>query len=205
MEQLERGDKQVVGKKMSLLQLRAVSLMAAELGMDTRAEDNGEHVEIISPKGATTLPPLEELGEDNEALPKTTPGTSRKRTMKSLTGLGDEEEDAYTEEEQIKDFFDEMCTGWYNGQKMFTRLIDLQTLANDISEMMPGRFRKFKKLNHVLEDIFEDTIQLQVDFGTRTRKGLTRQWFPTFLQKVAKACGMTVFGLLLLVWPDDDD
>jgi predicted RNA-binding protein Jag len=214
MEQMDKGESKAIQAsgwgtaKFTMLQLKAIKLAARDLGM-SQSEDGGggEQLQVTSPQPAASIDCAEaakapeaavDAGHDAEKDGRRKRRKSSSKERRACTKEGLDEDD------EVADFFDEMCTGSYNGQKLFTSLVDLKALLNELHEVMPVRKQRLKKEWARLESLFEDTVQLQVDFGTRTRKGLTYQWFQTFIQKVARHFDMSVMGMLLLLNPDLD-
>merc|ERR1711920_302990 len=72
----------------------------------------------------------------------------------------------------------------------------------DLQDVMPGQYQRFKRTRKALEQVYEETIQLQIDFGTRIQKGLTLHWFQVFIQKAARKAGLSVTGLLVALLDD---
>eukprot|EP00927_Polykrikos_kofoidii_P044054 TRINITY_DN38130_c0_g2_i1.p1 TRINITY_DN38130_c0_g2~~TRINITY_DN38130_c0_g2_i1.p1 ORF type:complete len:317 (+),score=68.28 TRINITY_DN38130_c0_g2_i1:39-953(+) len=61
------------------------------------------------------------------------------------------------------------------------------------------RLRNKKTPDEVMEDIervFDDTLELSVDMGSRQVHGLTREYFQIFLQKSVRYLGWSLLGLL---------
>jgi hypothetical protein len=108
----------------------------------------------------------------------------------------EEEEDHDDELSMISKLFDAYATGTYRGKKIMLRFPDLGQFAEDLSDVMPDKVKNFKKFMSLLENVFDDTLQLQQDFGTRTSKGLTLQWFQVFIQKAARRVGWSIVGIL---------
>merc|ERR1712151_692805 len=98
--------------------------------------------------------------------------------------------------------FDARATGDYNGQKVFVRFRDLDDFVEDLHDVLPTQQQRFKRSRRVLEQVYEETLQLQIDFGTRTKKGLTLQWFQVFIQKASRKAGLSVTGLLVALLDD---
>merc|ERR1712139_373539 len=114
----------------------------------------------------------------------------------------DGEDDEDTETSMIASIFDSYATGNYRGQKLFMRFLDLPRFAEDLCDIMPNKVKHFQKFSGPLENLFEDTLQLQQDFGTRTSKGLTLKWFEVFIQRAARKVGCSIIGLLFAMVDD---
>jgi len=102
----------------------------------------------------------------------------------------------------ISKIFFAYATGCYNGESIFLRFPDLNEFAEDAKDAMPTKRRLFMRFRGDLESVFDDTMQLQVDMGTRTTKGLTLQWFQVFIQKAMKKVGVGCVGLLFALIND---
>ncbi|CAK0889209.1 unnamed protein product [Prorocentrum cordatum] len=213
MEQLDKGESKAIHAsgwgtaKFTVLQMKAIRLAASDLGMAQAGGGGGEELQVTSPRPAR--PPsagsAEAAGAPGAAAGAAEKDSGRKRRRRSEEGRRSCSKEGVDDDDQMRDLFDELCTGSYNGQKLFTSLVDLKVLLEELREVMPVRKQRLKKDWARLESIFEDTVQLQVDFGTRTRKGLTYQWFQTFIQKVANHFDMSVMGMLLLLAPAELD
>jgi len=212
MEQLDKGESKAIHAsgwgtaKFSMLQMKAIRLAASDLGMRQSEDGDSEQLQVTSPYAEAAKAPEVVVDAEVATAPSKKDGGRRRRKS---TKENSENSRAYTkectdEDDQMGELFDDMATGSYNGQKLFTSLIDLKALLDELREVMPVRHQRVQKEWAYVESIFEDTVQLQVDFGTRTRKGLTYQWFQTFIQKVSRHFKMSVMGMLLLLQPDLD-
>merc|ERR1712217_124633 len=112
----------------------------------------------------------------------------------------DGEEDS--EGPTVARLFQTRATGTVGGQKVFFRFPDLDAFVEDLQAVMPGQYQRFKRTRKALEQVYEETIQLQIDFGTRTQKGLTLHGFQVFIQKAARKAGLSVTGLLVALLDD---
>jgi hypothetical protein len=110
--------------------------------------------------------------------------------------------DGEYEKSVISKIFFAYATGWHNGESIFLRFPDLNEFAEDAKDAMPAKRRLFLRFRADLETVFDDTMQLQVDMGTRTRKGLTLPWFQVFIQKAMKKVGNGCVGLLFALIAD---
>eukprot|EP00812_Abedinium_dasypus_P011766 NODE_530_length_1496_cov_199.516308.p1 GENE.NODE_530_length_1496_cov_199.516308~~NODE_530_length_1496_cov_199.516308.p1 ORF type:complete len:394 (+),score=125.96 NODE_530_length_1496_cov_199.516308:3-1184(+) len=97
-------------------------------------------------------------------------------------------ESAHAEQKVISAIFEQYSTGTFGEEKCFTRFTDLGAFCEDIAPIL----KKSKQGDETarLDSIFEDTLQLQFDFGCRC-KGLLRPFFKAFVEKAA----------LILGWP----
>merc|ERR1712136_580389 len=68
------------------------------------------------------------------------------------------------------------ATGQQGSTRIFMRYPDLREFLEDTQTSVVRR-RQLKQLRHQLDNIYEDTLQLQIDMGCRTNKGLTRYYF----------------------------
>merc|ERR1712224_54858 len=87
---------------------------------------------------------------------------------------GDEGDERSVQEEQdalMEDLFDKFATGSCNGIKIFLRLPDLKEFMRQTRGGLSTRM--FIKRCEILETVFNDTMQLQIDMDVRTNKGLT--------------------------------
>jgi len=101
-----------------------------------------------------------------------------------------------TSSELIRQAFDAYASGNSRGERIFLRYVDLKEFASDLRSAMPGRRNSFRDFNVILELCFDDTTQLQSDFGIRVGPGLTHQFFQVFIQKAMTRLGLQVASVL---------
>ncbi|CAE7586446.1 SEC1A [Symbiodinium natans] len=101
-----------------------------------------------------------------------------------------------TSSELIRQAFDAYATGNHRGERTFLRYVDLKEFADDLRSAMPGRQNSFRDFGIILELCFDDTTQLQSDFGIRVGPGLTHQFFQVFIQKAMSRLGLQVASVL---------
>lgn len=101
-----------------------------------------------------------------------------------------------TSSELIRQAFDAYASGNSRGERIFLRYVDLKEFASDLRSAMPGRRNSFRDFNIILELCFDDTTQLQSDFGLRVGPGLTHQFFQVFIQKAMTRLGLQVASVL---------
>jgi len=91
--------------------------------------------------------------------------------------------------------FEAYATGQQGSTRIFMRYPDLREFLEDTQTSVVRR-RQLKQLRHQLDNIYEDTLQLQIDMGCRTNKGLTRYYFKVFLESASKKLGWSLIHLL---------
>jgi len=104
-----------------------------------------------------------------------------------------------TSSELIRQAFEAYATGNHRGERTFLRYVDLKEFASDLRRAMPGRKQSMRDFSVNLELCFEDTTQLQTDFGIRAGPGLTHQFFQVFIQKAMTKLGLQVASVLFEV------
>ncbi|CAK0790345.1 unnamed protein product [Prorocentrum cordatum] len=131
-----------------------------------------------------------EVGIEKPSAPRTEGGNG---TTEDDDHLSEGEEEA---ENPMKSLFDTFATGEFQGQRIFTRFLDLKKLATSCKAngTEDGMFQNFKT---ELETVFNDTVQLQIDMELRTNKGLTFRWFQVFMQTSMRKLGKGSFAFLL--------
>ncbi|CAK0900257.1 unnamed protein product [Prorocentrum cordatum] len=115
----------------------------------------------------------------------------------------DDEGSAEGLEPGIPALFREHASGSYGGGPIFMRAGDMDAFLQELEEALPSRGRRAKNPRAVVNSCYEDVIQLQLDFGVKTRQGLTKQWFQVFVQKAAASLGMSCMGMLLAMGHGD--
>jgi len=96
----------------------------------------------------------------------------------------------------ITEVFEVYSTGHHRGQRTFLRFSDLREFAEDLREVLPEVRKNFHKFTGELENIYDDTQQLQCDMGDHSSKGLTLRFFQVFVQKVIRRLGPSIVGAL---------
>ncbi|OLP79561.1 tRNA(Met) cytidine acetyltransferase TmcA [Symbiodinium microadriaticum] len=96
----------------------------------------------------------------------------------------------------ITEVFEVYSTGQHRGQRTFLRFSDLREFAEDLREVLPEVRKNFHKFTGELENIYDDTQQLQCDMGDHSSKGLTLRFFQVFVQKVIRRLGPSIVGAL---------
>jgi len=203
---LAPGESRMYAPALSVLQRKVVNELAAELGLcsESRDEGDGRHI-VISRPGDGDMEQLRRRRHSAEEAPelasesaasgpqKATDAAMRRSESKEAPLQAEGEE---TEESVISRLFSVYATGNYNGERIFLRFPDLREFAEDAKDAMPDSYKRFHTFASNLESIFDDTLQLQIDMGTRTRKGLTLHWFQVFIQKAMRCIGRSVVGFL---------
>lgn len=79
------------------------------------------------------------------------------------------------------------------------RKTDLGKFMKDVEELnhRTKRTRKMEVTFDDVETIFDDTLELQVDMGSRLTHGLTLEFFQVFLSKASQLYGWTLLNLLV--------
>lgn len=79
------------------------------------------------------------------------------------------------------------------------RKTDLGKFMRDVEELnhRTKRTRKMEVTFESVETIFDDTLELQVDMGSRFTHGLTLEFFQVFLSKASQLYGWTLVNLLV--------
>jgi len=123
-------------------------------------------------------------------------------------------EDAITQEEDSSDLFKgnaeseasiiqrlffAYASGSQNGERIFLRFPDLRKLARELKDVAPEALKMFESFSESLESVFNETLQLQMDMGTRTSKGLTLKWFMVFVQQAIHRIGYFIISLLMML------
>jgi len=181
LEQMLPGETRQFPKELTELQRKAIHLVSAELGFQSTS--TGEGLERF----VTVRRPSPD-GED-EAKRNGNTVDFDDETSSQYEGEGETEH-------LIRKLFDSYATGNWRGNKIFLRFPDLKHFAEDVKDIAPRLHRVFSKYSCVLESTFDDTLQLQIDFGTRTNRGLTMRWFQVFVQKTLKKLGLEVTSFL---------
>jgi hypothetical protein len=99
---------------------------------------------------------------------------------------------------EVDQTFQEYASGDHHGMLVFCRKADLQNLARSLHamEMAQNRHEKVQDLLSHIDRIYEDMLELQIDFGVHTNHGLTLEYFNVFLQKVANSLGWSLATVL---------
>mmetsp|Transcript_20010 Transcript_20010/g.56498 ORF Transcript_20010/g.56498 Transcript_20010/m.56498 type:complete len:382 (+) Transcript_20010:278-1423(+) len=104
--------------------------------------------------------------------------------------------------ENVRKLFGVYASGTQGRANIFLRKPDLNRLVSDSAAQ---RNRSIDKV--VMEDIeqvYDETLELQVDMGSRVHRGITLEYFQVFMTKSATLLGWSLSSLLmaLLEWYD---
>jgi hypothetical protein len=161
---------------MSALQRKAIHEIAKELGLTSVSSGHGPHRFVTVTRAGGMVVGRQPAIEPNEY---------------------DDEGGAAIEETGIPALFKEHASGRQGNNAIFLKQGDLDLFVREVEEGLSGRRRRYKNLKSLIYNCFEDAMQLQIDFGIRTTKGLTQQWFQVFVQRAATRIGLSLMGLLL--------
>lgn len=136
-------------------------------------------------------------GADGSAPPKDQASQGAGTVTRSdsdLDAIPDWDDDTLAS--KISEAFDELATGTH-GRNKYLRRSDLQAMA----EAIGNRRKKWTvdAVYPIIELIFEETLELQVDMGCKVRVGLSLESFRVFLSKTAYKIGWAVTSLLIHV------
>mmetsp|Transcript_18797 Transcript_18797/g.43710 ORF Transcript_18797/g.43710 Transcript_18797/m.43710 type:complete len:620 (+) Transcript_18797:1-1860(+) len=113
-------------------------------------------------------------------------------------GEESDEDESDSDDEEDARLFELYGTGSFQGKRLFVRATDLEELTEDLQLLRQrGQWKRYRHLKALVNAVFDDVVQLQVDFGLHTRKGLTKHWFQVFLSRLAGEIGYGQLGLLL--------
>jgi len=105
--------------------------------------------------------------------------------------------------QQVTQLFSFQATGHQGRSKIFLKKPDIFLFATNAAKL---RNRKLDpSVLETIEMIYDDTLELQVDIGSRITKGITCEYFQVFLSKSAQVLGWSLSGLLmtLLRWYEE--
>jgi hypothetical protein len=110
------------------------------------------------------------------------------------------EDDVERVTQQVTKLFASHASGHQGRVKIFLKKPDIFDFAKAAAKL---RNRKLEPIQlEKIENIYDDTLELQVDIGSRVTKGITCEYFQVFLTKSAQVLGWSLGGLLmtLLRW-----
>jgi len=182
LEKLEIGSTKDFDANLSGLQRKIVHELAKEFGMSSSSQGTGSERFVSVTR--------------TEEVSGSTSGSRRssRRSKEEAEGSQSEDEDSDSDADKLEAIFEDLASGCGFGGKIFSRT-DLDNFREEFQDIMPKKRRN--NLTPVLNQVYEDSLQLQLDFGTRTKKGLTYRWFQVFIQKVAAKVGFSAMGLLM--------
>ncbi|CAE7458815.1 tmcA [Symbiodinium sp. CCMP2456] len=208
-----------LGPPLTSMQLTALEDMASEAGLHF-ARRTSDGVTLVVSK--SEIPPpghveVEDAAADARsvtAAPRQPPDVHKvheKRHAADDCDPAPPERDSQVS--LITEVFEVYSTGQHRGQRTFLRFSDLREFAEDLREVLPEVRKNFHKFtgranlltvtNPVslvdageLENIYDDTQQLQCDMGDHSSKGLTLRFFQVFVQKVIRRLGPSIVGAL---------
>lgn len=203
LKRLQPGQRRDFQTSQTMLQRKVVQDCAAEMGLSAELHDASDssgdyvYVSVTKPGGsaATAAEPPAEALHERRTIPHVADSEDQHKTTANTAGseyCGERESVASV----ISKIFAAYATGRYGSEAIFLRFPDLNEFAEDAKDAMPSKHRLFMRFRADLESVFDDTMQLQVDMGTRTSKGLTLQWFQVFIQKAMRKVGVGCVGLL---------
>jgi predicted RNA-binding protein Jag len=188
---LPPGGSHAFDPSLTALQRKVIHEYASELGLSSESHGkSGERfVTVMRPVDPETQAQCVHEDEDDAA------------------SVVDESEEngEKTEENLISEVFDAYASGHHAGHKLFVCALDLGAVLKDLAETMPEKKKLILKLKKRLACIYEDTIDMQVDFGFRSRKGLNKKWFQVFIHKIAREMGFSTMCLLMGLMNEIDD
>jgi len=189
LSKLKAGHVKVFEESLTSIERLAVHTIAEELGLHhgSHGEDPHRFVQVanlegLSPRSAEALrKPQFDKGDDDDDTCSITPESSHIA--------------------KINKVFKAYATGSQNGIQIFLRFPDLKSFVEDLGDVVAQR--NFKKMFKALESVFDDTLQLQIDMGIRTSRGLTLEFFKVFIEKAAGKVGWGLVALLLALLDGD--
>merc|ERR1711933_671403 len=100
---------------------------------------------------------------------------------------------------ELRDLVFGRCASGGSGSHAFLRKNDLNHFIQDAS---PKRGLDANTIQSLVENLFDETLELQIDMGSRFHHGIVYDYFQVFLTKVAGLLNMTVMCFLksLLEW-----
>lgn len=186
LEKLEPGEEEVMGPGKHGLAPGRLPLLAR--GM------------MHGAAGHAGLTPLDT--EDADGMPVVS--VKRPELVVEEGGEGADEQldlwDEDTVKQYVTDVFNHYASGKQCGQNIFLRRPDVTRFVQDSC-----RLRAKCVPQDFIEDVecvFDDTLELSVDMGSRYHHGLTIDYFQVFLSKSASIMGWSLVSLLrrLLMW-----
>jgi hypothetical protein len=204
LKRLQPGQRRDFSPSLTALERGVVQDSSAEISFCFESHEAGEHsfVSVTRPGGRDQGEPVptRDTSSTNhlhgkEAVPEAKHNSESEAAV-AFRGEGESVASI------VSKIFMAYATGKFNGETIFLRFPDLNEFAEDAKDAMPAKHRLFMQFRADLESVFDDTMQLQVDMGTRTTKGLTLQWFQVFIQKAMKKVGAGCVGLLFALISD---
>jgi len=104
----------------------------------------------------------------------------------------DEEEEVVSKEETLKDVFSRYSSGKYD----LLRRSDVSTFVKDACAARAIQGNDQSPFIAAVEDVFDDTLELQVDMGSHFHQGLVLEFFNVFMVKAASSFGASLTGFL---------
>lgn len=86
-----------------------------------------------------------------------------------------------------------LCATGIQGNHRFLRRPDLNGFLESLCAYQRQETGKVREAVHL---IFDDTLELQVDMGTRAIHGITQDYFQVFLTKISNLLGMSIMAML---------
>merc|ERR1712136_30059 len=185
---------------------RVVHCLAANNGLVDHSYDDGdEHCLSVGRYDALTKEvrcQLAALGSDVKEYDSSFTPLMRKVVHVAAEELGLQHATVSAEaarhvqvDARVTRVFEAYATGQQGSTRIFMRYPDVREFLEDTQTSVVRR-RQLKQLRHQLDNIYEDTLQLQIDMGCRTNKGLTRYYFKVFLESASKKLGWSLIHLL---------
>eukprot|EP00931_Biecheleriopsis_adriatica_P050201 TRINITY_DN29053_c0_g1_i1.p1 TRINITY_DN29053_c0_g1~~TRINITY_DN29053_c0_g1_i1.p1 ORF type:complete len:996 (-),score=200.92 TRINITY_DN29053_c0_g1_i1:43-3030(-) len=211
---LKPGETKIFVKTLSAMHRKAVHELATELGMSHVSQGVGpeRYISVTLPKD------FEQAARDSwrskwrqdievvvDGLDKKGKRANSRRSAEAHrdTEVQSDDEEEDSDSKKFKQLFDMYATGHFKNVKLFLRSPDLDEFVEDVAELRSDLRQRFKRTKATFSEVYERTAHLQVDFGTRTNKGLTLRWFRTFVQKVARKAGLSATGLVLALLKEE--
>jgi len=201
IEALRRGETKIFVKTLSAMHRKVVHELAAELGMSHISTGKGKerYVSVTLPKETEEIVASERwqakwkskvdaVVDHLEAEEKKLQGQEADNDAESEFG------EDLPEADRFGRLFHQFASGSHRGQKIFVRSPDLEEFSVAFVEVCSRRSTP-ARLEAFLKEMFSNVTQIQLDFGTRTTKGLTLQWFQIFVQKAALKAGFSATSL----------
>jgi hypothetical protein len=205
LRRLAPGQRREFPSEFTMLQRKVVRETAGEMALNYECHEDDEKcvIAVTRSDGTSGTPKANPRPKYSIDMLK-----DDKDDMADVKDKGDEGAVSYhrgeglTEASVINKLFHAYATGRYKGEAIFLRFPDLREFAEDAKEAMPKKHQLFSRFRGDLENVFDDTLQLQIDMGTRTRKGLTLDWFQVFIQKAMRKIGIGCVGMLYAILAD---
>eukprot|EP00746_Dinoflagellata_sp_MGD_P007102 gnl/MRDRNA2_/MRDRNA2_114023_c0_seq1.p1 gnl/MRDRNA2_/MRDRNA2_114023_c0~~gnl/MRDRNA2_/MRDRNA2_114023_c0_seq1.p1 ORF type:complete len:422 (+),score=89.99 gnl/MRDRNA2_/MRDRNA2_114023_c0_seq1:481-1746(+) len=107
-------------------------------------------------------------------------------------------------ERRVSQLFDTFATGQsLEDAKVILRKTDLKGLLSSVLNAAEKDKKKLKNGVRALESLYDNTMELQIDMGVRSGKGLTLEYFQVFMHQVAsQVIGWSLGSLLMATLPN---